>query len=194
MEKIQKFEVSIDFTNLKGDSESKTMNLSEKEGCMQFLKEFYEDILWGEHCKLIWDSENGLLTEDLEKSYQAFEQWMYWDSDSGPEIVIFQVDRDLTLVNWDGGALSSAMACNRGFAPFIKPVYKKHGIFTLPLNRDKVYVFNTKKETITELSLSEANLFITALTGSGFSGRKYIQSEKDYEDRVMRQRTLKTPV
>ena len=194
MGKIQKFEVSIDSTNLNGDLESKTMNLSEKEGCMQFLKEFYEDDLWGEHCNLIWDSENGLLTEDSEKRYQVLEQWMDWDSESGPEIVIFQVDRDLTLVNWDGGALNRAMACTRGFAPFIKPVYKKHAIFTLPLNRDKVYVFNTKKRTITELSLSEANLFITALTGSGFSGRKYIQSEKDYEDRVMRQRTLKTPV
>ena len=194
MGKIQKFELSIDSTNLNGDSESKTVNLSEKEGCMQFLKEFYEDDLWGEHCSLIWDSENGLLTEDSENLNQILAQWMDWDSESGPEIVIFQVDRDLTLVNWDGGALNRAMACNRGFAPFIKPVYKKHLIFTLPLNRDNVYVFNTKRRTITELSLSEANLFITALTGSGFSGRKYIQSEKDYDGRVMRQRTLKTPV
>ena len=194
MEKIQKFEVSIETANFNGDLESKTMNLFEKEGCMQFLKEFYEDYLWGEHCNLIWDSDNGILTDDLEKRYQLSEQFMEWDSESGPEIAIFQVDRDLTLVNWDGGALNRAMACNRGFAPFIKSVYRKHGICTLPLNRDKAYVFNTKKRTITELSLSEANLFITALTGSGFAGRKYLRSEKDYEDRVMRQRTLNTPV
>ena len=194
MGKIQKFEVSIDYTNFNGDLETKTMNLFEKEGCMQFLKEFFVDLLWEDHCNLIWDSENGILTDDLEKRYKLSEQFMDWDAESGPEIVIFQVYRDLTLVNWDGWSLSRAMACNRGFAPFIKPVYHKHGISTLPLNRDKVYVFNTKKRTITELSLSEANLFITALTGSGFSGRKYIQSDKDYSDRVIGHRTLKTQV
>ena len=140
MGKIQKFEVSIDSANLNGDLESKTMNLSEKEGCMQFLKEFYEDDLWGEHCNLIWDSENGLLTEDSEKRYQVLEQWMDWDSDSGPEIVIFQVDRDLTLVKWEGGSLNRDMACNRGFGDFMKQVYRKKGIFTLNIKREKVYV------------------------------------------------------
>jgi hypothetical protein len=193
MEEIQKFEVNLEATNWNGDLEAKTMNLLEKEGCMQFLKKFFEDDLWGEHCGLIWDSEHGF-TDDSEEKYELVEQFMDWDSESGPEIIIFNVDRDLALVNWDGGSLNRAMACNRGFAPFIKPVYRKHCIFTFPLDRDKVYVFNTKKKTITGLRPSEANLFITALTGYAPSGRKYIASEKDYGDRVMRPRTLTIPV
>ena len=194
MEKIQKFEVNLEGTNWNGDLESKTMNLLEKDGCMQFLDAFFYDDLWGEHCGLIWDSEHGFFDEESEEKYQLLEQWMDWDSESGPEIVIFQVDRDLTLVNWDGGSLNRAAAYNRGFAPFIKSVYRKHGIFTFPLDRDKVYVFNTKKRTITGLRPSEANLFITALTGFSPSGRRYTHSEKDYGDRIMRPRTLTTPV
>lgn len=195
MRKTLNLEVAVEFNNWNGEVESKSFNLHDKQQCLSFIKEFFEDGLWAEHIYPVWDSEHGAFRNlDDEVQNDILDEWLGWDAETGPTAVMFEVDRDLELVNWEGGRLDRALVCNIGFGRIIGDLYHTHHITTQVLKRDKVYVLNLKAKTITELFTWEAKLFITALTGSITTASTIYGFDRNYDNRLLRPSILREPV
>lgn len=195
MRKTLNLEVAVESNNLNGEVESKSFNLHDKQQCLSFIKEFFGDGLWADHIYPVWDSEHGTLRNlDKEMQMDILDEWLGWDAETGPIAVMFEVDKDLELVNWDGGRLDRTMVCNIGFGQIIGDLYRKHHITTQVLKRDMVYVLNLKAKTITEIFTWEAKLFITALTGSVTTASSIYGFDRNYDNRLLRPSILREPV